>query len=212
MRKVSYTVMVLCLVFSRFAMAHSVGADCYASDDGKWLVVEVWTGRDEAPKSASITVRRPDGTLLIKGKADGEGRFVFAPEAAVRYEIYADCGLGHAKRFTVRAEELAKLRGFDGGTTTEAPEASRTIQRTRRPRAEAAFDERKVDMPPRARPEVANTMSDGDVAVRTFVGLAFIASLVALLLGVTAHKRLARIERKLKRKSRDQTVLDQTIQ
>lgn len=162
------------------AGAHSIGADCYATPDGKRLAVEVWMGDNEPPKRAGVTVRRPDGTVLAAGEADADGRFVFTPEAAVPYDIAIDCGLGHGKRLRVRPEELAKLN-----LAAAEPVVTKGPPQAAAPQA----------LP--AREHGASTGAASGRAMRVTVGLCFIAALTAALCAAAALKAVRRIERRL---------------
>jgi hypothetical protein len=161
----------LVLAVSGRAGAHSVGADCYASSDGKTLVVEAWMGDGSAPREAKVTVRRPDGSVLAAGTLDAKGRFRFMPEKAAAYEVMVDCGLGHVRRFTVRQEELARLSLPGGARTGAAPGVS----------APAVGREGRADR-----------------ALRVVVGLTLIAAVVAALCAAASLRAVRRLERALR--------------
>ena len=101
---------VYCLLFASFAYAHKVNIYAYAEDgmvhsesyfvDGtkcKHSVLEVFDGRD--------------GTKLLEGKTDEEGKFSFKIPNATSLRLVLHASMGHQAEFTLGEDEVREAMG-----------------------------------------------------------------------------------------------------
>jgi nickel transport protein len=101
---------VYCLLFASFAYAHKVNIYAYAEDsmvhsesyfvDGtkcKNSVLEVFDGRD--------------GTKLLEGKTDEEGKFSFKIPKTTSLKLVLHASMGHQAEFTLGEDEVREAMG-----------------------------------------------------------------------------------------------------
>lgn len=94
------------------AHAHRLQADYYLLAD-RQVRIESYFDDGKNPQHATIEVRRPDGSVLVKGPLDDKGCFVFAFEDAEALQVSINAGAGHRKSFVIPREQLQQ--------TTETP-------------------------------------------------------------------------------------------
>ncbi len=88
---------LLLLACARPAFAHRLEAEYRVLPD-KRIEIESWfdlTG--DSPRGAKVQVTRPDGSVLVEGKLDARGMFVFPFDKAETLKVFVDAGMGHAK-------------------------------------------------------------------------------------------------------------------
>jgi ABC-type Co2+ transport system permease subunit len=70
------------------------------------IQVECWFDTGGSPKSATVQVFRPDGQLLVDGKTDANGIFVFRFEEAETLNVIVSAGDGHRSEMEIPATAL----------------------------------------------------------------------------------------------------------
>jgi len=176
MRRIVSIIALLAVMAAPTALAHSVGADAYVSEDGTTIQVEAWFAGGKVPKKGTVVVLLPDGTEYLKGELT-EGVFRFNPDRKVRFDFVVQLGEGHAKKFSLAKSELAKLN-IPGTAAAAAPAEAPPAERTSEP---ARVHEEKF------------------LAERVLIGIALIAALTAVAMAASAASRIRRVERMLEK-------------
>jgi hypothetical protein len=85
------------------ARAHRLDAE-YTILPEKRIRIECWFERGGPPKAANVRVERSDGAVLVEGKADSKGEFVFTCEEPQALKVIVDAGDGHRVELSIPAE------------------------------------------------------------------------------------------------------------
>lgn len=120
--------LMLVLLVPTLAFAHKLEGEFKILPTEKKVRVETWfdlTG--DAPKEAKVKVLRADGTVLIEGKTDAEGRFTFAYEEPEPLRVVVTADDGH--RCELRVTEKAFGLGKEQPQTTSPTHDSRVSLR-----------------------------------------------------------------------------------
>ena len=109
MRRWASTCLLACTALAGIAdraRAHRLDAQCFVRPG--WLVqVESWYETGEPPPGARVEVFRADGGLLVAGKLDENGVFVFSFAEVETLKVVVT-SVGHRAETTVPAELLAR--------------------------------------------------------------------------------------------------------
>jgi cobalt/nickel transport system permease protein len=124
------------------AHAHRLDA-AYTVLSDRQVRIESWFDLSNVPpKGATVQVFRPGQRLLVEGRLDEKGFFVFHYSEVEPLEVIVSAGAGHRKAFTIPAERLeaqdvanparggrqppvAKEQGADAPRAPKAPETFR---------------------------------------------------------------------------------------
>ncbi|HVS36894.1 MAG TPA: energy-coupling factor ABC transporter permease [Gemmataceae bacterium] len=90
------------------AQAHRLEADYRVRPDGQVQVESWFSEGGNAPAGAKIQVFRANRDVLIDSAVDGNGIFVFAPQAAEDLRVVVSAGAGHRAEFVIPASALPK--------------------------------------------------------------------------------------------------------
>jgi len=121
MRKAYLAVLAFAILFlaARPAQAHRVKV--FAAVQGKKVVCRGFFSGGGKPKNCPIKVFLPDGSLLVEGKTDENGRFEFEATVRADLKVVLEAGEGHRAEYTISSDALPKeLAGINGGTKPTA--------------------------------------------------------------------------------------------
>jgi hypothetical protein len=98
-------VVFLSLVFAGHASAHSPLCSCLDNGDG---TVSCEGGFSDGSSAAGVTMMVKDaaGKVLVKGKTDRVGTFVFKKPAGGAYKVVFDAGPGHV--LEINSKDISK--------------------------------------------------------------------------------------------------------
>ena len=85
------------------AFAHKVNV--YAYVEGDTVHVTGYFSKGKA-KNSRILVTLPDGSTLLEGRTDNDGKFSFRATVRAELKIQIFAGEGHMSSYTLKAEEL----------------------------------------------------------------------------------------------------------
>lgn len=86
----------LLFLASSEARAHKLKVHYNREKNGKIRVDAFYDTTNDAMTSGTIKVYRKDGSLLVEGKPDQDGYFLFEPDSATEMRVVASDGAGHA--------------------------------------------------------------------------------------------------------------------
>lgn len=186
------------------AAAHRVGADALVSDDGTTIRVEAWFSGGVVPQHGTVVVLDPAGNEVGRGDLV-EGAYEFRPQRAERYRFVVQFGEGHAATIDLADDQLARLHvAPDAAATAGTDGAAEPGTSATRPADGGAAPTTNRALPSHAGGSASGGRYTGaahgsamDLTLRVLVGLAVIASLVALGMARSAGRRIARIEQRL---------------
>jgi len=92
------------LLWAMPALAHKVNVFAYA-EDGK-VYCESYFPDGRPVEGGTIEVRNSAGTVLVSGKTDKEGKFVFTQPVAQDLTIIINASMGHKNSFLLKKEEM----------------------------------------------------------------------------------------------------------
>jgi ABC-type Co2+ transport system permease subunit len=95
----------LTLVAPSSAYAHRLKS-AFTVTGPNTVQVESWFDTGGSPKSADVQVLRPGGQLLVEGKADANGIFVFRFEETETLKVIVSAGDGHRGELEIPASAL----------------------------------------------------------------------------------------------------------
>jgi hypothetical protein len=75
----------------------------YQFTDGE-LIIEAWSGADEAVVDGEVTITANDGTIIHTGKTDAEGFYRWRPETSQDITVSVYAGEGHKKTVQISKE------------------------------------------------------------------------------------------------------------
>ncbi|MBN2326431.1 MAG: hypothetical protein JXR73_04690 [Candidatus Omnitrophica bacterium] len=164
------------------ASAHRMDLDCYA--EGNEIVIEAWTGRDDVVVGGEVAITAEDGTILIQGKTDDQGRFRWKPGAVQSISISVYAGEGHKKSLDISQEDLSALLA-EANAAPPAPEAAE---------GEPVQGEVKIESKPAGRSSKSiSTQNAFGTPERVVIGLTFISAFAAVWMANRNSKKLDRI-------------------
>jgi cobalt/nickel transport system permease protein len=132
-------VVLLALAFSTSPVqAHRLDAD-YRVLPGQRIEIESWFSTQESPPNATVTVKRGDGQVLVQGKLNEKGLFVFRYEQADTLTVVVSAGAGHRTEVRIPREKL------EGGAQNEAIALPEIGVRTNSEALEPFADRRTLD-------------------------------------------------------------------
>jgi hypothetical protein len=102
------------------ALAHRLKADSKVDVTHKRVTIESYYETGDVPHKANVKVTRPDGSLLVEGPLDEQGKFTFEYEEAETLEVIVTAPGGHRKELTIAA---AKLRAAPQDGSEASPSA-----------------------------------------------------------------------------------------
>ncbi|MGH7168647.1 MAG: CbiM family transporter, partial [Gemmataceae bacterium] len=165
----------LTLVFvARPAFAHRPRADCILLPD-RQVQIDGWFDPGAAPmKGAQVQVFRPGQRLLVEGRLDENGSFVFRFRDAEPLEVIVNAGAGHRTSFVIPREKLEQHAPAEPRPSgSDADNHSLTVAAQKREHPDS-WRERLKD---------------------ALVGISFLLSLGAFLLSWRTSRRLRRSEK-----------------
>jgi hypothetical protein len=101
------------------AHAHRLEAEYRVLPKEKKVKVESWFETGDSPRNAIVQVYRPDNKLLVEGKLNDDGVFVFHYEEPDTLRIVVAAPGGHRKELTVPKNELGATA--DGNSPADGP-------------------------------------------------------------------------------------------
>ena len=101
------------------AFAHRLKSG-YTVTGPNTVQVESWFDTGGSPKSATVHVYRSEGQLLVEGKMDANGIFVFQFEEADRLKVVVSAGDGHRSELEIPAAAL-QSKPISGGQARSEP-------------------------------------------------------------------------------------------
>jgi cobalt/nickel transport system permease protein len=105
------------------ARAHRLDADFQVLPD-RQVRIESWFDPDGVPKGAKVQVFRPGPELLVEGRLDDQGCFLFRYAQAEPLEVIVSASDGHRKAFPIARELLEPSTG--SSRMDEEPQTSTT--------------------------------------------------------------------------------------
>jgi cobalt/nickel transport system permease protein len=118
---------VTTLLAAGTAHAHRLDAGFEVLPD-KQVRIEAWFDlTDKPPKGARVQVFRPGRRLLVEGRLDDRGQFVFDYPEVEPLAVVVSAGAGHEKSFTIPAADLEQVHppGGDGDPLPPSPGTNR---------------------------------------------------------------------------------------
>jgi cobalt/nickel transport system permease protein len=100
------------------AHAHRLEAEYRVLPKEKKVKVESWFETGDSPRNATVQVYRPANKLLVEGKLNDDGVFVFHYEEPESLRVVVAAPGGHRKELTIPKNEL------DGNSPADAPKSS----------------------------------------------------------------------------------------
>lgn len=113
---------MLFTVLAPAAHAHKVSV--FAWVEGNTVHTESKFSGGRHVNHGRIEVYDPQGTLLLEGRTDDQGRFSFPVPQKTDLRVELIAGTGHGNHWTIRAEELANASAGDTRTQAPAPHAA----------------------------------------------------------------------------------------
>jgi cobalt/nickel transport system permease protein len=116
------------LTTAKLAHAHRLNAEFYVLPD-RQIRIESYFQDDSIPREATVEVRREDGSLLVQGRVDDKGCFLFRFTQAESLHATIDAGAGHRITLVIPRDKLepatddaapAAQGPFRGATTHDA--------------------------------------------------------------------------------------------
>jgi cobalt/nickel transport system permease protein len=113
-------VLVGILVTAAPAQAHRLDAAFQVLPGGK-VEIESWFDlTNQSPRGATVQVFRSGGQLLVDGKLNEKGLFLFRVNKAERLKVVVSAGAGHRKELVIPQETLEKATLLRGGDQVPA--------------------------------------------------------------------------------------------
>jgi len=112
---------VVVLLASSPAWAHRVRV--FASAQGRRVICRGYFPSGAKPRNCPIKVLLPDGTTLVEGKTDDEGRFTFEATVRADLKVILETGPGHRAECSLSADQLPNDLPLPTGTPSR-PEPS----------------------------------------------------------------------------------------
>jgi hypothetical protein len=92
------------------AEAHRLEAEHRILADGR-VQIESWFDLGgESPKGAKVQIFRTDGSLLVEGRLNDSGLFVFSCREAQPLRVVVSAGAGHRKEFVIPRADFVRNR------------------------------------------------------------------------------------------------------
>ena len=121
MRKVYPAVLILAILFLATGQAQAHKVKVFAAVQGRKVVCRGFFPGGGKPKNCPIKVFLPDGSLLIEGKTDENGRFEFEATVRADLKVVLEGGEGHRAEYTIRSDAFPEeLAGINGETKPAA--------------------------------------------------------------------------------------------
>ncbi len=99
-----------CLIFVPLANAHKVNIFAYA-EDGRVYAEGYFVDGTKTKNSAIEVFDGKDGTKLLEGKTDEEGKFSFQIPKATSLKLVLHASMGHQSEFTIGEDEVKAAMG-----------------------------------------------------------------------------------------------------
>jgi cobalt/nickel transport system permease protein len=109
---------VLVLASPSPSFAHRLEAE-YRILASRQVQLESWFETGDSASGARVQVFRPNDQLLLEGKLDDRGLFVFSVPEAETLKVVIDAGAGHRRILTIPGERLSQV-GYTSGRPTPA--------------------------------------------------------------------------------------------
>ncbi len=101
---------VCCLLFVSFANAHKVSIYAYA-ENGLVHSESYFVDGTKCKHSLLEVFDKKDGTKLLEGKTDEEGKFSFKIPKATSLKLVLHASMGHQADFTIGEDEVREAKG-----------------------------------------------------------------------------------------------------
>jgi nickel transport protein len=108
----TFAVMLASLVVlfcGRGVYAHRLDAQAFVLPDRR-IQIESWFSSGEPARWAKVQVLGSDQKVLIEGRLDEKGIFIFRPPSREKMIVVISAGMGHRKELTIAAEDLARAQ------------------------------------------------------------------------------------------------------
>ena len=102
---------VCCLLFVSLANAHKVNIYAYA-EDGMVHSESYFVDGTKCKNSLLEVFDKKDGTKLIEGKTDEEGKFSFKIPKVTSLKLVLHASMGHQANFTIGEDEVREAMGM----------------------------------------------------------------------------------------------------
>ena len=95
-----------CLIFCRIELVYAHRVNLFAWVEGDTVYVESTFSGGQGVKAGQITVTDPQGTEILSGTTDENGKFSFKAPKKVELKIILLAGTGHRAEWTIAAREI----------------------------------------------------------------------------------------------------------
>jgi hypothetical protein len=95
------------LTAASVAAAHRLDAQAFVLPGQNKVQIESWFDDGKTPHGARVQVFRANQELLIEGRLDEQGIFVFSYPPGESLRVVVSAGLGHFKELNLSPDELA---------------------------------------------------------------------------------------------------------
>lgn len=93
--------------FAQPALAHKLNMFAYVENNN--VFVEGYFSDGIKPKNSDVTVVAADGSVILEGKTDDEGAFVFPAPSVAPIRVVLNAGMGHQTDYTISAADLGAV-------------------------------------------------------------------------------------------------------
>lgn len=97
------------------ARAHALKAECRLLGNNRVQVEGWFDNGGPVPHGADVRVYRVNGSLLIQGQLDAQGRYVFSFDSPERLQVTVSDGQGHAAKVWLTEQDLRGAEQADDG-------------------------------------------------------------------------------------------------
>jgi nickel transport protein len=99
----------------------------FAYIEGNKVLMEGFFTDGNKPKNCVVVVKDSNGTELLRGKTDDEGKFSFDIPAITDLNVVLDAGMGHRALYKIPSDELKGATPKSVPATTEVAQTEDTL-------------------------------------------------------------------------------------
>lgn len=125
-RRSAALIPLIVLILPTVARAHRLDAE-YRVLPNQHVRVECWFETGDSAKGASVQVFRPNGQLLVEGKLDDNGQFVFDPCSVEGLKVVINASGGHRKELLISPHRLNPAASPDEGEVPPGADRSSPV-------------------------------------------------------------------------------------
>jgi len=184
-------VFALVLLFIMGATAHAHGVHIFAWMEGDTIYTDSYYSSEEKVKDGVVKVFNSSGEILLEGKTDANGGFVFKIPGPSPLRIVLETGMGHGAEFVIEVDEIASIARtplpFEEGKDHEMPSTSRSREDVDQVKAVEETTDSSLKPITKALAEIERDKGPG---LREIVaGIGYIVGIMGIILYFRAKKR-----------------------